>query len=203
VRSGALVVTGGGRGIGARIAVGAARAGMTVALLYRSREDAANAVLREIEAAGGTGIAIAADVGSEADVARAFAAVDEAFGGVCGLVNNAAVPGGRARLSELRAEQLELVFRTNVFGAFFCAREAARRMSTKNGGPGGAIVSISSGAVNTGSAGVWVHYAASKGRSRRCRGASPRSSPPRAFASMSCAPGSSIPRRMSGMVRTA
>src|SRR5262249_30977625 len=87
--SGALVVTGGGRGIGARIAVGAARAGMPVAILYRTRADSAAAVVREIEAAGGAGVAIAADVGIEADVLRAFDVVDRRFGGVRGLVNNA------------------------------------------------------------------------------------------------------------------
>jgi NAD(P)-dependent dehydrogenase (short-subunit alcohol dehydrogenase family) len=161
--AGALVVTGGGRGIGARIAVEAARRGMPVALAYRSRAETASETVREIEAAGGRALAVAADIGSEAEVLRLFARIDETFGGICGLVNNAGVPGGRARLEALRMEQLEQVFRTNVFGAFLCAREAARRMSTRHGGAGGAIVSISSGAVNTGSPGVWVHYAASKG----------------------------------------
>jgi NAD(P)-dependent dehydrogenase (short-subunit alcohol dehydrogenase family) len=160
---GALVVTGGGRGIGARIATRAARSGWPVALIYRSRRDAAALVVKAIEDGGGRGIAIEADVGNEADVIRAFEAIDRQFGQVRGLVNNAAVPGGRARLEELRADQLDQVFRTNVFGAFFCSREAVKRMSTRRGGRGGVIVSISSGAVNTGSPGVWVHYAATKG----------------------------------------
>lgn len=161
--AGALVVTGGGRGIGARIAVLAASRGTPVALVYRSRAETAAQTLREIEAAGGRAVGIAADIGKEAEVLRVFATVDETFGRLGGLVNNAAVPGGRARLEDLRMEQLEEVFRTNVFGAFLCTREAARRMSTRRGGAGGAIVSISSGAVNTGSPGIWVHYAASKG----------------------------------------
>jgi NAD(P)-dependent dehydrogenase (short-subunit alcohol dehydrogenase family) len=160
---GALVVTGGGRGIGAQIALRAARRGTPVALVYRSRPDNATQVVGEIEAAGGSAIAIAADVGNEADVARAFEAVDATFGPVGGLVNNAVIAGPPRRLAELPAGELEEVFRTNVFGAFFCSREAAKRLSTKNGGNGGGIVLVSSAyAVNTGAPGNWVHFAASK-----------------------------------------
>ena len=159
----ALVVTGGGRGIGARIAKRAAQAGMPVAFLYRSRREDADATLRELQASGVRAIAIQADVANEADIVRAFERVDGEFGGIAGLVNNAATNGGRARLDELTVAQLESVFRTNVFGSFICSREAARRMSTRKGGSGGAIVNISSGASRTGSPGVWVHYAASKG----------------------------------------
>jgi NAD(P)-dependent dehydrogenase (short-subunit alcohol dehydrogenase family) len=160
---GALVVTGGGRGIGAQIAMQAARDGTPVALVYLSRPDNAMRVVAEIEAAGGRAMAIAADVGSEADMARAFEAVDATFGPVGGLVNNAVMSGPPRRLAELPAGELEAVFRTNVFGAFFCSREAARRLSTKNGGAGGGIVLVSSAyAVNTGAPGNWVHFAASK-----------------------------------------
>jgi NAD(P)-dependent dehydrogenase (short-subunit alcohol dehydrogenase family) len=160
---GALVVTGGGRGIGARIAVQAARGGAPVALVYRSRPDNAARVVAEIQAAGGRAMAIAADVGSEADVARTFEAVDATFGPVGGLVNNAVMAGPPRRLAELPADELEAVFRTNVLGAFFCCREATRRLSTKNGGDGGGIVLVSSAhAVNTGAPGNWVHFAASK-----------------------------------------
>jgi NAD(P)-dependent dehydrogenase (short-subunit alcohol dehydrogenase family) len=160
---GALVVIGGGRGIGARIAVQAAQGGAPVALVYRSRPDNAARVVAEIKAAGGRAIAIAADVGSEADVARAFEAVDATLGPVGGLVNNAVMAGPPRRLAELPADELEVVFRTNVLGAFFCCREAARRLSTKNGGDGGGIVLVSSAhAVNTGAPGNWVHFAASK-----------------------------------------
>lgn len=163
-RSGALVVTGGSRGIGARVAFLAAQAGMPVALLYRSRAEAAAEVVRGIEAAGGRAVAIAADVGSEADVVRAFETVDRAFGGLCGLVNNAVIAGDRSRVADLRMDQLELVFRTNVFGAFLCSREATKRLSTRSGGMGGAIVSMSSKiAIDTGAPGAWVPFAACKG----------------------------------------
>ncbi len=164
-RTGALVVTGGGRGIGAEIAKGAARAGMPVALVYRSCSDAAADVVGEIEAAGGRAIAIAADIGSEAEAMRAFTEIDRAFGRICGLVNNAVLaPAAPARLTELRMADLEAVFRTNVFGAFLCAREAAKRLSTRHGGAGGAIVSLSSAvAVKTGGPGAYVAFSASKG----------------------------------------
>jgi NAD(P)-dependent dehydrogenase (short-subunit alcohol dehydrogenase family) len=163
LNSRALVVTGGGRGIGARIAVRAARCGTPVALLYHSRPDDAGAVVREIEAAGGRALAIRADVGCEADVTRAFAAVDSAFGPLGGLVNNAVLAGPPRTLAELPRGELEDVFRTNVFGAFSCCRAAARRLSTQNGGGGGGIVTLSSAhAVSTGAPGNWVHFAASK-----------------------------------------
>ncbi|SDR33704.1 NAD(P)-dependent dehydrogenase, short-chain alcohol dehydrogenase family [Rhizobiales bacterium GAS113] len=163
LKPGALVVTGGGRGIGAQIALRAARAGTPVALIYRSRPEAASQVVAEIEAGGGRAIAIAADVGSETQVHQAFESIDRVFGSLCGLVNNAVFAGEPARLSELRMEEFDAVFRTNVGGAFLCAREAAKRLSTRNGGAGGAIVSMSSAiAVGTGAPG-WVHFAASKG----------------------------------------
>lgn len=161
--SGALVVTGGGRGIGAQIALRAARNGTPVALIYRSRPENAARVVGEIEAAGGRAMAIQADVGREADVTGAFTAVDAAFGPIGGLVNNAVLAGPPRRLAELPGGELEDVFRTNVFGAFLCSREAAKRLSTKSGGRGGEIVTLSSAhAVNTGAPGNWVHFAASK-----------------------------------------
>jgi NAD(P)-dependent dehydrogenase (short-subunit alcohol dehydrogenase family) len=159
----ALVVTGGGRGIGAQIALRAALHGTPVALIYRSRPGNAARVAGQIQAAGGRAVAVQADVGSEADVGAAFKAVDAAFGSLGGLVNNAVLAGPPRRLAELPANELEAVFRTNVFGAFLCSREAARRLSTKNGGAGGGIVTLSSAhAVNTGAPGNWVHFAASK-----------------------------------------
>lgn len=159
----ALVVTGGGRGIGSRIAIQAAQRGMPVAFLYHSDDKAAATTLGAIEAQGVRGLAIKADVSDESSILAAYAEIDATFPGIRGLVNNAATNGGRARLAELTVAQLEHVFRTNVFAGFLCAREAARRMSTSAGGTGGAIVSISSGATKTGSPGVWVHYASSKG----------------------------------------
>lgn len=159
-----LIVTGGGRGIGAQIALQAAQHGMAVAVVYRSRSADATGVVAEIEAGGGRAIAIEADVSKEADVLRTFETVDTTFGPLSGIVNCAGVAGPPRRLSELTMDDLDLVFRTNVFGAFLCAREAAKRLSTKNGGNGGGIVLISSAqAVNTGAPGNWVHFAASKG----------------------------------------
>jgi NAD(P)-dependent dehydrogenase (short-subunit alcohol dehydrogenase family) len=160
--AGALVVTGGGRGIGAQVAFKAAQAGMPVAVIYRSRADDAARVVDAIKAAGGRAIAIAADIGKEDDVLRAFAAVDEAFGRLGGLVNNAVDAGAPTRFAELSLDAIEAVFRSNLFGAMLCAREAVKRLSTRQGGGGGAIVSLSSAiAVKTGAAG-WVHFAASK-----------------------------------------
>jgi NAD(P)-dependent dehydrogenase (short-subunit alcohol dehydrogenase family) len=159
---GALVVTGGVRGIGAEIARCAARAGTPVALVYRARADAAAQVVRAIEGEGGRAIAIAADIGQEVEAVRAFAAVDAAFGRLGGLVNCAVDAGVPTDLADLSQAALEAVFRTTLFGTFLCAREAVKRLSTRRGGAGGAIVSLSSAiAVKTGAAG-WVHFAAAK-----------------------------------------
>ncbi|HEU5418579.1 MAG TPA: SDR family oxidoreductase [Streptosporangiaceae bacterium] len=163
VNSGALIVTGGGRGIGAQIAIRAAQAGMPVALLYHSRPANAARVVDEIENSGGRAVAICADVSSETDVARAFSTAEEALGPLGALVNNAVLAGPPRRLAELPASELEDVFRTNVFGAFLCCQQAARRMSASAGGSGGAIVMLSSAyAVSTGAPGNWIHFAASK-----------------------------------------
>jgi len=158
-----LVVTGGGRGIGAQIAMRAALTGAPVAIIYRSRSEEALGVVGKIQAAGGRAIAIAANIGKETEVIRAFEEIDDQLGNLSGLVNNAVIAGPPGRLSDLTAENIEAVFATNVFGAFFCAREAAKRLSIKNGGAGGGIVSISSVvAIKTGAPGNWVHFAASK-----------------------------------------
>ncbi len=159
---GAVLVTGGSRGIGARTVVRLAEAGFPVAFLYHSREDAAAAVVREVEGLGGRALAIQADVSQEEDLLRAFAEVDKAFGQLSGLVNNAATGGGRSPLKTVERSQLENVWATNITAPFICCREAVNRMSTANGGAGGAIVNVSSLASRTGSPNVWVHYAASK-----------------------------------------
>jgi NAD(P)-dependent dehydrogenase (short-subunit alcohol dehydrogenase family) len=160
---GTLIVTGASRGIGAAVATLAGARGWHVAVNFSSGEREANDVTEEIVAAGGRAIAIQADVSREEDIVRMFETVERALGPIKGLVNNAAVTGGFARVEDLSAEAIEKVFAINVAGAILCSREAVRRMSTKRGGSGGVIVNISSRAAHTGSPGEWVHYAASKG----------------------------------------
>lgn len=158
-----LLVTGGSRGIGAAVCLGAAKAGWRVAVNYASNRQAADTVVGAIEGAGGTAIAVQGDVGSEADIQAIFAAVDAAFGRLDGLVNNAGIVGPTERVDEMSAERLERMFRVNATGSIRCAAEAVRRMSTRYGGKGGVIVNISSVAAILGSPGQYVDYAASKG----------------------------------------
>ncbi|RWD31491.1 SDR family oxidoreductase [Mesorhizobium sp.] len=158
-----LLVTGGGRGIGAAICRLAAKAGYRVAINYASNQSAADALVAEIAAAGGEALAVKGDVGVEADVVAMFEAVDRAYGRLDALVNNAGVVDVKARVDEMSVARLERMMRINVVGPFLCAREAVRRMSTSYGGRGGAIVNISSAASVHGSAGEYVDYAASKG----------------------------------------
>jgi len=119
--------------------------------------------VEEIVSGGGRASAIHADVSREPDVVRLFETAERELGPIRGLVNNAAITGGRARVEEVTSKALDRVFAVNVSGAILCAREAVRRMSTRRGGMGGAIVNISSIASRTGAAGEWVHYAATKG----------------------------------------
>jgi NAD(P)-dependent dehydrogenase (short-subunit alcohol dehydrogenase family) len=157
-----MLVTGGGRGIGAAVARRAARDDWTVVLTYRADAAAAAAVVAGIEADGGTASAVAADVAREDDVLAAFAAADRA-GPLRALVANAGIVGAKSRLDEVTAERVERILAVNVLGAILCCREAVRRLSTAHGGPGGSIVLISSAASRIGSAGEYIDYAASKG----------------------------------------
>jgi NAD(P)-dependent dehydrogenase (short-subunit alcohol dehydrogenase family) len=157
-----LLITGGGRGIGAATALLAAQRGYAVAVNYASNSLAADEVVRTIRAGGGTAISVQADVGDEAQVLAMFEKVDAKLGRLTALVNNAGVVDVQARVDEMSVARLERMFRINVIGSFICAREAVRRMSTKYGGAGGAIVNISSGAARLGSPGQYVDYAASK-----------------------------------------
>lgn len=159
----ALVVTGASRGIGAATARYAAAAGYAVCVNYLRSRDAAENIVSEIKANGGTAIAVQADVAVESEVVRLFAEVDERLGRLSALVNNAGILETQMRLDQLDAARLQRVFATNVTGAFICAREAVLRMSTAHGGAGGAIVNVSSGAARTGSPGEYVDYAATKG----------------------------------------
>ncbi|MGJ7557909.1 SDR family oxidoreductase [Variovorax sp. RB2P76] len=157
-----LLITGGGRGIGAATALLAAKRGYAVAVNYASNSLAADEVVRTIRTGGGTAMAVQADVGDEAQVLAMFEKIDAKFGRLTALVNNAGVVDVQARVDEMSVARLERMFRINVIGSFVCAREAVRRMSTKHGGTGGAIVNISSGAARLGSPGQYVDYAASK-----------------------------------------
>jgi NAD(P)-dependent dehydrogenase (short-subunit alcohol dehydrogenase family) len=158
-----LVITGASRGIGAATARAAAQQGYSVCVNYRGSRDAAADVVRAIETNGGRAIAVAADIAVEADVVRLFETSDKVLGPLVGLVNNAGVLETQMRLEEMSVDRLRRVFATNVIGAFICAREAVRRMSSRHGGRGGAIVNVSSGAARLGSPGEYVDYAASKG----------------------------------------
>jgi NAD(P)-dependent dehydrogenase (short-subunit alcohol dehydrogenase family) len=157
-----LLVTGGGRGIGAAISRLAGKSGYAVAVNYRGNEAAAAGVVRDIEREGGRATAIAADVSQERDVEHLFAETERRLGPLTHLVNNAGMTGRSGRLDQVPTATLEAVFDLNILGAFLCARAAAQRLSTRHGGAGGAIVNISSGAATLGSPGEWVWYAASK-----------------------------------------
>jgi len=158
-----LLITGGGRGIGAATALLAARRGFAVVVNYASNSLAADEVVRTIRAGGGTATAVQADVGDERQVLAMFERIDARFGRLTALVNNAGVVDVQARVDEMTAARLERMLRINVIGSFLCAREAVRRMSTRQGGCGGAIVNVSSAAARLGSPGQYVDYAASKG----------------------------------------
>lgn len=158
-----LLVTGGSRGIGAAVCIAAARHGWAVAVNYASSKDAAEAVVASIREAGGEAIAIAGDVGKPEDIKSIFAHVDAHFGRMDGLVNNAGIVDAIKRLDEMTPERIERMFRINVTGSMLAAAEAIRRMSTRHGGKGGAIVNVSSMAATLGGGGQYVDYAASKG----------------------------------------
>jgi len=160
---GTLIITGASRGIGRAVARLAAQRGYAVAVNFFTGESEANKVVADILAEGGSAIAIGADVSEEAEVVRLFETAERQLGPIRALVNNAGVTGGFARVEAVTAAAIEKVFAVNVTGAMLCAREAVRRMSTKRGRPGGGIVNISSRAAQYGSAGEWVHYAATKG----------------------------------------
>jgi NAD(P)-dependent dehydrogenase (short-subunit alcohol dehydrogenase family) len=158
-----LLITGASRGIGAATAVLAAQQGWAVAVNYASNAQAARRVVQQIQTAGGTAIAVQADVGDEAQILRMFAEVDAKLGRVSGLVNNAGVVDVTAKVEDQSWTRWERMMRINVLGSFACAREAVKRMSTTHGGSGGSIVNVSSAAARIGSPGQYVDYAAAKG----------------------------------------
>jgi NAD(P)-dependent dehydrogenase (short-subunit alcohol dehydrogenase family) len=157
------MVTGGSRGIGAATARLAAQRGYAVCVNYLQDHAAAEEVAGAIKRDGGYAIAVQADIGVESDVIALFERVDRELGGLVALVNNAATLERQMRLEQMDAARMQRMFSTNAIGTMLCAREAVRRMSTKHGGAGGAIVNVSSGAARWGSPGEYVDYAATKG----------------------------------------
>ncbi len=158
-----LLVTGGSRGIGAATALLAARSGWAVAVNYTANSLAADEVVRAIRSTGGKAMAVQADVANETQVLAMFRQIDAKLGPLQGLVNNAGVVDVSARVDEMDMARWRRMFDINVMGSMLCAREAVRRMSTRHGGGGGAIVNVSSAAARLGSPGQYVDYAAAKG----------------------------------------
>ena len=165
--AGTVLVTGGSRGIGAATALLCARRGWAVAVNYARDAAAAEAVVASIHDSGGTALAVHADVADDAAVVAMFERLDRELPPLAGLVNNAGVIDLPSRVEAMSPARLQRMFSINVFGSFYCAREAIRRMSTTQGagkgGRGGAIVNVSSAAAKLGAGGQYVDYAASKG----------------------------------------
>ena len=158
-----ILVTGGSRGIGAATALLAAERGYAVGVNFRRDEEAAQTVVQKIIDQGGQAIALQADIAREADVAAMFRRLDDVWGPLYALVNNAGILETQSRVDTLEAARIAHILATNVMGTLLCCREAVLRMSTRHGGSGGAIVNVSSVAAKTGSPGEYVDYAASKG----------------------------------------
>jgi len=157
-----LLVTGGSRGIGAATARAAAAAGFSVAVHYHEARSAAEEVVAAVQAAGAKGLAVQGDVAREADVERFFAEAEAGLGALTALVNSAGIGGNQSRVADFRADVLERLLAVNVIGTQLCCREAVRRMSTRLGGVGGAVVNVSSMASTIGGRAGASDYAASK-----------------------------------------
>ena len=158
-----IVITGGSRGIGKATAIKAAEKGYAVCINYKSNKGAADEVVNTINNSGGKAIAVKADIAVEEDVIRLFKTVDASLGRITALVNNAGILETQSLVVNISAERFQKVFATNVLGTFLCAKEAVKRMSTQNGGNGGAIVNVSSKASTHGGPFEYVDYASSKG----------------------------------------
>lgn len=158
-----MVVTGGGRGIGAAVAVAAARRGYKLGINFQRHRERAESVVEEVRRLGTDAVAVQADVADEAGVVRLFETVDRELGRITALVNSAGVIGPSGRIEACAGAELRALFEINIVGTLLCCREAVRRMSTRHGGSGGAIVNLSSAAARLGGAGEFVPYAASKG----------------------------------------
>lgn len=157
-----VLITGGGRGIGAATARLAASRGYAVCVNYVKNRAAADAVVADIVKGGGRAIAAPADISQEADVMRLFETLDREFGRLDALVNNAGAVARQSRLEQMDGARMMRIFATNAIGSLMCAREAVKRMSTRNGGSGGAIVNVSTALVRSGAPNMYIDYAASK-----------------------------------------
>jgi NAD(P)-dependent dehydrogenase (short-subunit alcohol dehydrogenase family) len=158
-----IVITGAARGIGAATARLAAERGYAVCVNYRNDREAARRVVADIESSGARAFAVGADISVEAGAVRLFEEAERQLGRITALVNNAGILEQQMRVEAMDGGRLKRIFATNVIGSILCAREAVRRMSTRHGGKGGAIVNLSSVAARTGSPNEYVDYAASKG----------------------------------------
>ncbi|PRE91850.1 SDR family oxidoreductase [Burkholderia gladioli] len=158
-----ILITGGSRGVGAATARLAAAQGYDVAISFVSDEAAARAVAADVEAAGRRALAVRADSADPVQVAGLFEAIDQAFGRLDVLVNNAAIIARQSRLEDLGFERMQQIFAVNAIGPMLCAQQAVKRMSTRHGGRGGAVVNVSSASARLGSPNEYVDYAASKG----------------------------------------
>jgi NAD(P)-dependent dehydrogenase (short-subunit alcohol dehydrogenase family) len=153
-----VIVTGGGRGIGAATSILLAEKGYAVCVNYRSRHEDAEQVVSQIKVNGGQAFAFAADVANEAEVVKLFEATEQEFGSITHLVNNAGILFTQSRLTDISLERFNKVITTNISSCFMCCKEAVKRMTN-----GGAIVNVSSAAARTGSPNEYIDYAASKG----------------------------------------
>lgn len=158
-----MVITGASRGIGAAVAVLAAKHGFAVVINYHKNQIAAEIVVKEITDIGGKAVAVQADISKEEDILRLFSETDRLFGNLRSLINNAGILEQQMRLEEMDISRLNRIFATNITGQIVCAREAIKRMSIKYGGNGGTIVNVSSLAARTGAPNEYLDYAVSKG----------------------------------------
>jgi len=162
-RAPVILITGGSRGVGAATARLAAAQGYDVAISFVADGSAARAVVADVEAAGRRALSVRADSADPAQVARLFSAIDQRFGRLDVLVNNAGILARQSRLEDLGFERMQRMFAVNAIGPMLCAQQATKRMSVRHGGRGGAVINVSSVAARLGSPGEYVDYAASKG----------------------------------------
>ncbi|AJY45102.1 SDR family oxidoreductase [Martelella endophytica] len=158
-----IVITGGSRGVGAATARLAAARGYDVVLTFVANEAAAHAVSADVEAAGQRALAVRADSADPGEIEQLFAAIDQTFGRIDVLVNNAGIIAQQSRLEGIGFQRMQRIFAVNAIGPMLCAQQAAKRMSTRNGGSGGVVINISSASARLGSPNEYVDYAASKG----------------------------------------